>query len=85
MTNMHATYLYRKEIASAISTYRAAQRTIWAAWGKPIPLSQDCAAAMCEAWGTCRVAMAMADMRLAVRRGECADDVVGAGMTVEDY
>lgn len=77
MDNMAAAWHYRKEIASAVSNYRAAQRTIWAAWGKPLPLSQDCAAAMIEAWGTCRVAMARADMRLGVRRGKGAADALG--------
>lgn len=64
MTNISATYAYRREVAQAISRYRAAQREIFERYGRPVPLSQDAGSAMCEAWGDCRVALAMADQRL---------------------
>lgn len=64
MTNMEASYIYRREIAQAISRYSARLRTIFAAYGSPIPPSPDCACAMGDAWATCRVDFYKADQRL---------------------
>jgi hypothetical protein len=68
MTNEAATFLYRREVARAIARYRAALRQIFAAHGSPIPPTFECAGAMGDAWGTCRVAFKQADQRLAARR-----------------
>ena len=68
MTNMEATYLYRREIAKAISRYSASLRTIFVAHESPIPPTGECAGAMGNAWGTCRVDFAKADLMLRARR-----------------
>ena len=68
MTNEHATFLYRREIAQAKARYSATLRQIFAAHGSPIPPTIECASAMGNAWGTCRVAFKQADQRLAARR-----------------
>lgn len=64
MTRIEATYLYRREIKAAIENYNKRIRVIWAAWGNPIPLSQECASAMIDAWGNLRVAWSRADQKL---------------------
>ena len=68
MNNTQVTLLYREDIARAKARYTAALTEIWATWGRPIPLSQECSAAMIEAWGNCRVAFAFAGQRLEARR-----------------
>jgi len=68
VTNVEATYLYRREIAEAISRYSFALRTIFKTHDSPIPPSPECAGAMANAWGTCRVDFFRADHRLALRR-----------------
>lgn len=71
--NVTATYLYRREIAQAISRYSLSIKQIFEAHGSPIPPSPECAGAMCNAWGTCRVDFFKADYRLAARRAAGVD------------
>jgi hypothetical protein len=68
MTNSEVTYIYRREVAKAIKTYGAALRAIHLAYGSPIPPSIDCMSAMGNAWGTCRVAFKLADLKLEQHR-----------------
>ena len=68
MTNLEATYLYRRDIKAAVTRYRARLRVVHKSWGEPIPVPQDCAAAMIEAYGTLRVEWAKADQLLEARR-----------------
>ena len=70
MTNDEATFLYRRDIAAAIASYSRKLREIFEAWGRPIPPTQDCMAAMVDAWATCRVAFARADGLLDKRRAD---------------
>ena len=67
--NVTATYLYRREIAQAISRYSSSIKQIFKAHGSPIPPSPECAGAMGNAWGTCRVDFFKADQMLTIRRG----------------
>lgn len=62
--NVAATYVYRREIAQAISRYSASIKKIFEAHGSPVPPSPECAGAMGNAWGTCRVDFYKADQRL---------------------
>ena len=68
MTNSEATYIYRREIAQAIKLYSESLRLIFARYGSPIPPSIDCMSAMGNAWGTCRVAFKLADLKLEQNR-----------------
>lgn len=68
MNNIGATYIYRREIAQAIAHYSKNLRVIFAAHGSPIPPSPECAGAMGNAWGTCRVAFKLADLKLETNR-----------------
>jgi|HubBroStandDraft_1064217.scaffolds.fasta_scaffold112521_2 hypothetical protein len=68
MTRFEASYLYRRDIAAAISQYGRNLRTCFAAWGSPIPPTQECMSAMGNAWGTCRVRLDRADRALEERR-----------------
>jgi hypothetical protein len=69
--NVAATYVYRREIAQAISRYSASIKKIFEAHGSPVPPSPECAGAMGNAWGTCRVDFYKADQRLEAAR--CSD------------
>lgn len=68
--NLEATWRYRRAVKAAVRQYEARKRTIWAAWGKPIPLHPDCASAMINAWAECRIAWRLADAELQ-RAREC--------------
>lgn len=68
MTNVAATYFYRREVAQAISRYSASIKQIFELHGSPIPPSPECAGAMGNAWGTCRVDFYKADQNLESRR-----------------
>lgn len=68
MTGSDAAYIYRRDIAAAIRDYGASLREIFLAHDSPIPPSPECAGAMGNAWGTCRVRFALADIMLEKRR-----------------
>jgi len=65
MTNMHATFLYRRDIAMAIAAYDKARRDILIRFAGNSDAIQG---AFCNLWGNCRVAFALADLRLTMRR-----------------
>ena len=74
MTGVEATYLYRREVARAISRYSASIKQIFETHGSPIPPSPECAGAMGNAWGTCRVDFYKADQKLEADRRFIAAD-----------
>lgn len=70
MTNVEATWHYRREVAQAISHYSKSLRKIWEAHNRPLPpYGLTCASAMIDAWATLRVQLRACDARLeALRR-----------------
>ena len=70
MTNLEATWRYRRDIAAAITAYNARYRKVWAAFGSPMPIphGSECAAAMVNTWGHCQVAFTLAGHRLDTAR-----------------
>jgi hypothetical protein len=68
MTNLEATWHYRRDIASAILAYDRARRKALREFAGNSDAIQG---AFCNAWGTCRVLFAMADIMLAKRRAMC--------------
>lgn len=63
-----ATYAYRREIAAARNQYTARKLATWQRFGRPIPLSPECAEAIIEAWVECRIRWRDADRALNAAR-----------------
>lgn len=72
-TRTDPTYAYRRRIQEAIDYYSDSIKEIWQVHSCPVPISQDCASAMINAWGTLRVAWAKADMLLEQERALCKE------------
>jgi hypothetical protein len=68
MDNVEATGRYRKRVRDAIVAYTKRKRETWERFGKPLPLSPECAEAMIEAWVECRIAWHEAARDLAADR-----------------
>jgi hypothetical protein len=65
MTRFEAAWLYRREVAQAISCYDRKRRDILERFAGNSDAIQG---AFCNVWATCRVMFAMADVMLAKRR-----------------
>jgi hypothetical protein len=65
MTNMQATFLYRRDITLAIVAYDRARRDVLVRFAGNSDAIQG---AFCNLWGNCRVAFALAGLRLDKRR-----------------
>ena len=65
MTNMQATFLYWRDITLAIAAYDRARRDVLVRFAGNSDAIQG---AFCNLWGNCRVAFALADLRLTMRR-----------------
>lgn len=68
MTNMEATYRYRKFVNECIQRYSASLRVIFEKHGRPIPVTTACGAEMTVAWITLKTLFRMADEQLAIDR-----------------
>ena len=68
MDTFDATYLYRAEVAQAISAYRAQLRAVFERWGKPIPLNVGASVNMALAELELFRAFKRASARLILRR-----------------
>lgn len=64
MDNLAATYRYRASVVKAIAHYQHRLKTIWEFWGEPVPVTQDCASHMIEAYAELRIAWRKADLQL---------------------
>lgn len=73
-----ATYRYRERIREAIAAYAKQIREVWKVYEEPVPITQDCASAMINAWGILRVAWAKADMLLQQERAQCLEEEMWA-------
>lgn len=71
VTNSAATYRYRERVRAAIAEYTRRVKETWEVYGCPVPVTQDCMAAMINAWGTLRVAWSIADKELNQAREDC--------------
>lgn len=71
LDNTAATYRYRQRIQDAIGRYTREVKEAWEVYECPVPITQDCAARMINAWGTLRVAWAKADQELTEAREDC--------------
>ena len=61
MTNLEATFLYRRDITLAIAAYDRARRDVLVRFAGNSDAIQG---AFCNLWGNCRVAFALADVAL---------------------
>jgi hypothetical protein len=75
MTRLEAAWLYRRDIAQAVSCYDRRRRD---AEKRFVGNSDAIQGAFCNAWGTCRVMFAMADIMLEKRRLDCVPEDVAA-------
>jgi head-tail adaptor len=65
MTNIEATYIYRAAIAQAIRVYNARLHMLSVLFADNTDARRD---GMIDAWGTCRVMFALADIMLEKHR-----------------